>query len=95
MLPPGTDELIARALAEDIGDGDHTALSTVPASAKGAARLLVKQDGVIAGVELAQAVCAAYDPALKIRVLIQDGARVVRNDVAFTVSGPARSILVV
>lgn len=95
MLPEGSAELISRALAEDIGDGDHTALSTVPAAAKGAARLLVKQPGVIAGVELAEAICAAYDPSLKLRVLIQDGARVVKNDVAFTVSGPARSILIV
>lgn len=95
MLPEGTEEIIDRALAEDIGDGDHTALSTIPADARGAARLLVKQPGVIAGVELAQAICARYDPELKMRVLIQDGARVAVNDVAFTVSGPSRSILVV
>jgi nicotinate-nucleotide pyrophosphorylase (carboxylating) len=94
VLPPGTEELIARSLAEDIGDGDHTSWSTVPEHAKGAARLLVKQPGVIAGVELAGAICAAYDPALKLRVLIQDGARVAVQDVVFTISGPARSILV-
>ncbi len=73
--------------------GDHTALATVPAAARGSARLLVKQDGVLAGVELAEAICAHYDPALKLRVLIQDGAAVKKGDVAFTMSGPARSIL--
>ena len=73
--------------------GDHTALATVPALARGSARLLVNQDGVLAGVELAEAICAHYDPALKLRVLIQDGAAVKKGDVAFTMSGPARSIL--
>lgn len=95
MLPEGTSDLIARALAEDIGNGDHTALGTIPATARGAARLLVKQPGVIAGVELAEAICQAYDTDLKMRVLIQDGARVEVQDVAFTISGPSRSLLVV
>ncbi len=95
MLPEGTQEIIQRALAEDIGEGDHTALSTIPATARGAARLLVKQPGVIAGVELAEAICNHYDPDLRMRVLIQDGARVAVDDVAFTLSGPSRSILVV
>ncbi len=93
MLPAGTLAVVQQALTEDIGVGDHTALSTVPAAARGAARLLVKQEGVLAGVELAEAICAHYDPALKIRVLIQDGASVKNGDVAFTISGPARSIL--
>ena len=56
MLPAGTEDLIRRALAEDIGEGDHTALSTIPAASRGAARLLVKQNGVLAGVELAEAI---------------------------------------
>lgn len=93
MLPEGTLAIIQQALTEDIGTGDHTALSTVPASARGSARLLVKQDGVLAGVELAEAICAHFDPGLKLRVLIQDGASVKKGDVAFTMSGPARSIL--
>lgn len=95
MLPEGTEELIRRALAEDIGDGDHSSRSTVPAGARGAARLLVKQDGVLAGVELAEAICAFFDPTLRLRVLIQDGAAVKAGDVAFTMTGPARSILTV
>lgn len=95
MLPEGTDDLIRRALLEDVGDGDHTSLSTIPAGSRGAARLLVKQDGVLAGVELAEAICAHYDPALRLRVLIQDGAAVRSGDVAFTMTGPARSILTV
>jgi nicotinate-nucleotide pyrophosphorylase (carboxylating) len=93
LLPEGTLAIVQQALTEDIGMGDHTALATVPASAHGSARLLVKQDGVLAGVELAEAICAHYDPALKLRVLIHDGAAVKKGDVAFTLSGPARSIL--
>lgn len=95
MLPEGTDDLIRRALLEDVGNGDHTSLSTIPAASRGAARLLVKQDGVLAGVELAEAICAHYDPALRLRILIQDGAAVKTGDVAFTMTGPARSILTV
>ncbi len=95
MLPEGTDDLIRRALLEDVGDGDHTSLSTIPAGSRGAARLLVKQDGVLAGVELAEAICAHYDPTLRLRILIQDGAAVKSGDVAFTITGPARSILTV
>ena len=93
MLPPGTEELIERALAEDVGDGDHTSLSTIPAGAMGAAHLLVKATGVLAGLELAEAVCARVDPRLTLRPLMQDGARIVPNDIAFTLSGPSRSIL--
>ena len=95
MLPEGTEDLIRRALLEDVGDGDHTSLSTIPAGSRGAARLLVKQDGVLAGVELAEAICAHFDPLLRLRILIQDGAAVNTGDVAFTITGPARSILTV
>jgi nicotinate-nucleotide pyrophosphorylase (carboxylating) len=95
VLPEGTEDLIRRALMEDVGDGDHTSLSTIPSGSRGAARLLVKQDGVLAGVELAEAICAHYDPALRLRILIQDGAAVKNGDVAFTITGPARSILTV
>ncbi len=95
MLPEGTEDLIRRALLEDVGDGDHTSLSTIPAGSRGAARLLVKQDGVLAGVELAEAICAHFDPLLRLRILIQDGAAVKAGDVAFTITGPARSILTV
>ena len=95
VLPEGTEDLIERALREDIGDGDHTSLSTIPAVAHGGARLLVKGTGVLAGVELAEAICKHFDPGLKLRVLIQDGAQVVPNDVAFTITGTSRSILIV
>lgn len=95
MLPPGTDELIALAFREDIGDGDHTSLSTIPADARGAARLLVKDDGVLAGVELAQAVAAHFDKALSLRIYLEDGAAVKKGDIAFNLMGPVRSILMV
>jgi nicotinate-nucleotide pyrophosphorylase (carboxylating) len=95
VLPEGTDDLIERALREDIGDGDHTSLSTIPVEAHGGARLLVKGTGVLAGVELAEAICHRFDPGLRIRVLIQDGALVAPGDVAFTISGSSRSILIV
>jgi nicotinate-nucleotide pyrophosphorylase (carboxylating) len=93
VLPEGTDDLIRRALEEDIGAGDHTSLSTIPAASKGAARLLVKQGGVLAGVELAGLICEQFDTKLHRRVLITDGARVTPGDIAFTLTGPARSIL--
>ncbi len=95
MLPPDTDTLIALAFREDIGDGDHTSLSTIPANARGAARLLVKGDGVLAGVELAQAVAAHLDPALAFRVYLEDGALVKHGDIAFNLIGATRSILMV
>lgn len=94
MLPEGTEDLIDRALAEDIGDGDHTTLSTIPAEAHGSARLLVKEDGVLAGVELARAIAERFDPDLHMKVLLRDGARVSKGEVAFTIAGPARSILI-
>lgn len=95
VLPPGTDELIDRALREDIGSGDHTTLSTIPADARGAARLLVKDQGVLAGVELAQAIGHRFDSDLHFRVFLEDGAQVAPGDVAFTVMGSSRSILIV
>lgn len=95
MLPEGTDALIDRALAEDIGTGDHTTQATIPAIVRGSARLLVKNTGVLAGVEVAQAVVQRYDPDLHMRTLIGDGGNVADGDVAFTLSGSARSILVV
>lgn len=95
MLPEGTEDLIERALREDLGDGDHTSLSTIPVEAHGGARLLVKGTGVLAGVELAEAICRRFDPGLRMRVLIQDGAQVAPGDVAFTLMGSSRSILMV
>ncbi len=95
MLPPGTEEIIDRAFLEDVGSGDHTSLSTIPGNAKGAAHLLVKAPGTLAGIELAQAICHRMDEGLALRPLMQDGARVVPGDVAFTLAGSSRSILLV
>lgn len=93
MLPEGTGEIIQRAFAEDVGGGDHTSLATIPPDARGAAHLLVKAPGVLAGVELAGAVCKHVDAGLHLRPILMDGARVAPGDVAFTLTGPSRSIL--
>ncbi|PHR34169.1 MAG: nicotinate-nucleotide diphosphorylase (carboxylating) [Fluviicola sp.] len=87
------DEIIANALREDIGDGDHSTLSCVPENGTGTARLLVKDDGIIAGVELAQKIFKTFDPNLEIEVFIKDGEAVKFGDVAFIVKGSSRSIL--
>ena len=88
------DELIDLAFAEDIGDGDHTTLSTIPADAMGRQHLLVKQPGILAGVEVARRVFEKLDPRLKMTVFINDGAAVKPGDIAFEVEGPVRSLLV-
>jgi nicotinate-nucleotide pyrophosphorylase (carboxylating) len=88
------DDFIRRALAEDVGDGDHTTLSTIPASAIGKARLLVKQEGVLTGVEIARAVFAQVDSSLTFTKLLSDGAVIKPGDVAFYVEGPSRSITI-
>lgn len=85
--------IVDNALNEDLGDGDHTSLATVPENAQGSARLLIKDDGVLAGVELAKIIFHRLDPNLKIEVLIQDGAKVEKGQIAFHVSGSSRSIL--
>ena len=87
------NEFIQLALAEDVGDGDHTSLSTIPADAQKRARLLVKEAGVLAGVEVAQAIFAEVDPAFVVEVLIPDGAAIKPGEVVLTVSGNARNIL--
>jgi len=87
------DEIIKNALKEDIGDGDHSTLSCVPENAQGVAKLLVKDTGIIAGVELAQKIFHTFDPDLKVDVFIKDGDRVKFGDIAFEVSGKSRSIL--
>jgi nicotinate-nucleotide pyrophosphorylase (carboxylating) len=87
------DEIIKRALEEDIGSGDHTSLATVPESALGRSKLLVKEQGIIAGVSLARKIFSQYDPSLDFRELITDGAPVAKGDIAFYVSGSSRSIL--
>lgn len=86
-------EFIRLALAEDVGDGDHTSLATIPADAQKRARLLVKEGGVLAGVEVARAIFAEVDPAFVVEVLIPDGSPIQPGDVVLTVSGNARHIL--
>ncbi len=91
--PHKVRDLIQLALREDVGDGDHSALSCVPESATKRARLLVKQAGVLAGVEVARIVFEEVDPALQVAVFIQDGTRIAVGEIVLTVEGSARSIL--
>ena len=88
------DELLDLAFAEDVGDGDHTTLSTIPADARGKSRLLIKEEGILSGVEVARKVLAKVDPDLKMEVFMHDGDRVKPGDVAFTAEGSVRSLLV-
>ena len=87
------DDLLSLAFAEDVGDGDHTTLSTIPADAMGKQRLIVKETGIIAGVEMARKVFDKFDPELKMTVFINDGAEVKPGDIAFEVEGRVRSLL--
>lgn len=84
---------ITAGFAEDVHEGDHTSLSTIPAAATGKAKLFVKDDGVLAGVELAGIIFSQYDPRLKMKTFITDGTIVHKGNVAFEVEGPAISIL--
>ena len=85
--------IIANAIREDVGDGDHSSLACIPDTARGKAMLLVKDRGVIAGVEFAQLVLAHIDPDLKVEVLIKDGGPVAPGDIVFHVEGSSQSIL--
>lgn len=87
------DDLLNLAFAEDVGDGDHTTLSTIPAEATGRQHLLVKEEGIIAGIEIAKKVFEKFDSSLKITQYINDGAHVKPGDIAFVVEGPVRSLL--
>ena len=87
------DKLIDLAFAEDIGDGDHTTLCCIPEDAMGRSHLLIKEDGVLAGVEVAKEVFRRFDPELKVEVLMEDGTRVKKGDIAMIVSGRVRSLL--
>ena len=87
------DKLIDLAFAEDIGDGDHTTLCCIPEDAMGKSHLLIKEDGVLAGVEVAKEVFRRFDPQLKVEVLMGDGTRVKKGDIAMVVSGRVRSLL--
>jgi nicotinate-nucleotide pyrophosphorylase (carboxylating) len=87
------DQIIRNALAEDIGEGDHSTLACVPEKATGAARLLVKEDGIIAGIEVAKRIYELVDPSLELVVYKNDGDQVKIGDIAFVVTGSSRSIL--
>lgn len=87
------DRLIDLSFAEDIGDGDHTTLCCIPESAMGKSHLLIKEDGILAGVEVAKRVFARFDPSLEVQVLIEDGSHVKKGDIAMIVSGKVRSLL--
>ena len=80
-------------MAEDVGEGDHSSLAAIPALAQNQARLIVKDEGILAGVELAVEIFRAVDPELKVNVLLPDGTPVKHSDIAFTVQGKAQSIL--
>ena len=88
------DELLDLAFAEDLGDGDHTTLSTIPADAIGRSRLIIKEEGIVSGVEVARKVLAKVDPSITVDVMIEDGAAVKPGDIVFTAEGPVRSLLI-
>lgn len=88
-----TDRLIDLSFAEDIGDGDHTTLCCIPDKVMGKSHLLIKEDGILAGVEVAKKVFARFDPSMNVEVLINDGVKVSKGDVAMVVTGKVRSLL--
>ncbi len=87
------DRLIDLAFAEDIGDGDHTTLCCIPESEMGESKLLIKQEGIVAGVEIAKQVFRRFDPGLEVEVYIPDGASVTPGDIVMGVRGKVRSLL--
>lgn len=87
------DRLIDLAFAEDIGDGDHTTLSCIPEDAMGKSKLLIKESGVLAGVEIAKEIFHRFDPTMQVEVMMEDGSEVKPGDVAMVVTGKVRSLL--
>ncbi len=87
------EDFILTALAEDIGSGDHTALACIPQTAQGSAKLLVKETGILAGVEVAKSIASCFDSSLKFDFFMKDGDIIKPGDIAFEISGSARSIL--
>lgn len=87
------DDFIKNALKEDIRDGDHSSLSCIAENDKGSARLEVREDGVLAGIRVAKRIFEIYDSSLQLDVLKEDGEKVLKGDIAFTLKGSARSIL--
>ena len=87
------NQLITLSFAEDIGDGDHTTLSCIPDTAMGKSRLIIKEEGILAGVEMAREIFHRFDPEMKMEVYINDGAHVKPGDIAFVVEGKVQSLL--
>ena len=86
-------QFISAALAEDVGDGDHSTLASIPADARSTAKLLVKDNGILAGVALAKEIFRSVDSDLQMKIFIEDGGEIQNGDIAFTITGSARSIL--
>ena len=86
-------QFIAAALSEDVGDGDHSTLASIPADAQKTARLLVKDNGILAGVDLAKEIFRLVDGDLQLQILINDGMKIQSGDIAFSITGSARTIL--
>jgi nicotinate-nucleotide pyrophosphorylase (carboxylating) len=93
LTPQAVDQFIRLALAEDLGEGDHSTLGAVPSTKISKANLLVKDAGILAGVELAQKIFSVVDETLKVSVYKNDGDSIVKGEIAFTVEGKAQSIL--
>lgn len=93
LTPDNIHAFIESAFHEDIGEGDHSTLAAIPETKKGKANLLIKEDGIIAGLELAQMIFKYYDPSLTVNLLLKDGQRVKKGDIGLTVEGKAASIL--
>lgn len=87
------DQIIDKALAEDLGDGDHTSLATIPSTQKGKAQLKIKQSGILAGSNIARKVFQKVDPNIHFDLKIEDGSPVQIGDIIFTLEGPSQSIL--
>lgn len=93
LTPEAVKDFIASAIKEDVGDGDHSSLAAIGADTQSRAQLLIKDDGIIAGVALAETIFHEYDKQLELEILIKDGEQVKKGDVGFIVKGSARSIL--
>ncbi len=93
LEPSYIKDFIQKALVEDVGDGDHTSLATVPANTTGKAQLLVKDQGILAGVELAKMIFAEVDASLSVATHLSDGVAIEKGQIVLTVEGAARSIL--
>ena len=87
------NDFIEKAIAEDVGNGDHSSNCCIPASARGAVQLLVKENGVIAGLEIAREIFRKVDPSVDVQLLLQDGVKVRHGDIALRAEGPERSLL--